>query len=151
MLTPPTPRPTSTDDAASPLRRERERLTDGRGALLLIVDDDPDTLVVLALLLAREGYRIATAATGHAALALARDAPPALVLLDVRLPDLPGPEVCRRLHADPATRHVPIVFVTGSPHDVTPAQLDGCDPAAVLVKPVALEDLIDAVRRLIPA
>ena len=151
MLTPPTSRPTSTDDAASPLRRERERLTDGRGALLLIVDDDPDTLVVLALLLAREGYRIATAATGHAALALARDAPPALVLLDVRLPDLPGPEVCRRLGAEPVTRHVPVVFLSGSPQYLTPARLDGCTPAAVLVKPGGVEDLVDTVRRLLPA
>ena len=151
MLIPPTTHPVSTVTAATVLGRSHEQSDAGRDALILLVDDDPDTLVVLALLLAREGYRTATAATGYAALALTRAAPPALVLLDVRLPDLPGPEVCRRLHADPATRHVPIVFVTGSPHDVTPAQLDGCDPAAVLVKPVALEDLIDAVRRLIPA
>ena len=144
MLTPPTARAVSTDDA-------REQPDARPSALILIVDDDPDALAALALLLDEEGYRTARAATGRAALARASAAPPALVLLDVRLPDLPGPEVCRRLHADPATRHIPIVFVTGSPHDLAPARLDGCAPATVLVKPVAPEGLVDAVRRLIPA
>ena len=108
---------------------------------ILIVDDDPDTLAALALLLDEAGYPTARAATGHAALAL--------VLLDVRLPDLPGPEVCRRLRADPATRPAPVVFVTGSPQDLTPARLDGCAHAAVLVKPVALEQLLDIIGRLL--
>ena len=151
MSTPPTAHPVSTVTAAPVFGRSREQPDVGRDALILIVDDDPDTLVVLALLLAREGYRTATAATGYAALALARAAPPALVLLDVRLPDLPGPEVCRRLGAEPATCHVPVVFFSGSPQDLTPARLDGCRPAAVLVKPDGVEDLVDTVRRLLPA
>ena len=151
MLIPPTTHPVSTVTAATVLGRSHEQSDAGRDALILLVDDDPDTLVVLALLLAREGYRTATAATGHAALALARDAPPALVLLDVRLPDLSGPEVCRRLGAEPVTRHVPVVFLSGSPQDLTPARLDGCTPAAVLVKPAGVEDLVDTVRRLLPA
>jgi CheY-like chemotaxis protein len=71
---------------------------------ILIVDDDPDVAGVLAAILAEEGRDAAIARDGREALALARAAPPALILLDVLLPDLDGAEVCRQFRPPPASR-----------------------------------------------
>lgn len=79
---------------------------------LLIVDDVPENLAILAQLL-REQYRTLAAVSGTDALEIARRRPPPdLILLDVMLPDLNGFEVCRYLKDDPATEDIPIIFLT---------------------------------------
>jgi diguanylate cyclase (GGDEF)-like protein len=81
-------------------------------ASILIVDDVPTNIQVLAEAL-RKQYRVKVATNGLEALAVARARPqPDLVLLDVMMPVMDGFEVCRRLKADPATRHIPVIFVT---------------------------------------
>ena len=81
-------------------------------ASILIVDDVPTNIQVLAEAL-RKQYRVKVATNGSDALAVARTRPqPDLVLLDVMMPAMDGFEVCRRLKEDPATRHIPVVFVT---------------------------------------
>ncbi|RLJ62646.1 diguanylate cyclase domain-containing protein [Sulfurisoma sediminicola] len=81
-------------------------------ASILIVDDVPTNIQVLAEALRRQ-YRIKVATNGRDALAVAQAWPqPDLVLLDVMMPAMDGFEVCRRLKANPATRHIPVVFVT---------------------------------------
>ncbi len=79
---------------------------------ILVVDDDPDTLQFLRLLLDRHGYQVTTAATGQEALARAQSEQPDAMLLDVMMPDMDGLEVCRRLRDDPATAGLPILGVT---------------------------------------
>ncbi len=79
---------------------------------VLIVDDQPTNLQ--ALYHALQGEHTVLAATrGSAALHIAQDKKPDLILLDVVMPEMDGHEVCRRLKADPATRDIPIIFVTG--------------------------------------
>jgi signal transduction histidine kinase len=79
---------------------------------VLIVDDEPTNLVVLGELLTPH-YRVLAAPSGEEALRLvARQPCPDLVLLDVMMPALDGFEVLRRLKADPATREIPVIFVT---------------------------------------
>ncbi len=86
------------------MRRDRPRI--------LLVDDTPQNLDILVELLAGHG-RLSVALNGDKALELARTPPgPDLVLLDVMMPGLDGYEVCRRLKADPATREIPVIFVT---------------------------------------
>ena len=81
-------------------------------ASILIVDDVPTNIQVLAEAL-RKHYRVQVATNGRDALAVAQTRPqPDLVLLDVMMPAMDGFEVCRRLKEDPATRHIPVVFVT---------------------------------------
>ncbi len=80
--------------------------------LVLVVDDEPDLRRMLVLALQKEGFQVATAATGAEALAAVARAMPALVVLDLMLPDMAGTEICRRLRAIPATADVPIIMLT---------------------------------------
>lgn len=79
---------------------------------ILIVDDDVDTLKLVGLMLERQGYDIAVASNGTLGLSKALEETPDLILLDVMMPDLDGYEVTRRLRADPALAHIPIIMFT---------------------------------------
>ena len=81
--------------------------------LVLIVDDVPDNLALLHDALEESGYTVLVATSGEAALARAAQARPDIVLLDAMMPGMDGFEVARRLKADGATQHIPIVFMTG--------------------------------------
>ena len=84
-----------------------------RGSLLLIVDDVPTNLSVLGDLLQDAGYRVKAATSGPVALRYAAMEPrPALILLDVMMPEMNGYEVLTRLKQDPATRDIPVIFLT---------------------------------------
>ena len=79
---------------------------------ILAVDDAPDNLWLLSGLL-KDQYRVKLCGSGEKALEIARGAmAPDLILLDVMMPGLSGHDVCRQLKADPATRHIPIIFLT---------------------------------------
>lgn len=80
---------------------------------LLIVDDDAANVAVLDRMMTRLGYVTTTAADGEAALKAVARQRPDVVLLDVNMPRLDGFDVCRRLKADPATRLIPVVLLTG--------------------------------------
>lgn len=79
---------------------------------LLIVDDDPENIAVLASLL-RPYYRLRVATEGVEALRIAASQQPDLILLDVLMPDMDGYAVLARLQAEPSTQAIPVVFVTG--------------------------------------
>lgn len=80
---------------------------------VLVVDDTVEVIDLLVNLL-RQHYRVKAATNGSKALEIARgEGAPDLILLDVVMPDLSGYEVCRELKADPATRSIPVIFLTG--------------------------------------
>ena len=81
-------------------------------ARILIVDDVPANTRLLEARLLAEYYQTATARDGFEALNMTRDWQPDLILLDVMMPGMDGFECCRRLKADAATRHIPVVMVT---------------------------------------
>ena len=83
---------------------------------LLLAEDDPDICLVSKMALKRAGYQVTTAASGSEALARVADARPDAILLDYMMPELDGAETCRRLKADPATRDIPIIFLTAKSH-----------------------------------
>jgi putative two-component system response regulator len=81
-------------------------------ATVLVVDDTPANLSLMTGLL-RDLYKVKAAIDGEKALRIAQsDAPPDLILLDIMMPGMDGYEVCRRLQANPATRDIPIIFLT---------------------------------------
>ncbi len=80
--------------------------------LILVVDDEADILNLVKYNLARDGFQVATAESGEAALRAARRKPPDLILLDLMLPGLDGFAVTRALKADQKTAHVPIAFLS---------------------------------------
>jgi DNA-binding NtrC family response regulator len=79
---------------------------------ILLVDDTPANLHLLCELLEARGYNVSIALSGQAALEIAREAAPDLILLDVMMPGMDGYEVCRRLKAEGRTRSIPVIFVT---------------------------------------
>ena len=81
-------------------------------AKVLVVDDTPQNVKLLADLLRVKGFAVATAATGEEALAKMPVEKPDLVLLDVMMPGLSGYDVCRAIRADPETALLPVVLVT---------------------------------------
>ena len=113
---------------------------------ILVVDDDPEIRRVLQRGLAYEGYTVELAVDGQAALVLARQTPPDLVILDLRLPDLDGVEVCRRLRAG---GDVPILMLTA--RDGVSDKVAGLDAGAddYLVKPFVMDELLARVRALL--
>ncbi len=81
-------------------------------AKILVVDDEPDALELIAFHLKNAGLEVVTAGDGEAALQLARAHLPDLILLDLMLPEVDGLEVCKILRRDPATASLPIIMVT---------------------------------------
>lgn len=80
--------------------------------VVLVAEDDEDILEMVVFDLEDEGYEVLTARDGDAAVALALERRPDLVLLDVAMPGLDGYEVTRRLRADESTRGTPVVLLT---------------------------------------
>ena len=86
--------------------------TTSRLRTILVIDDTPDNLALMSRLL-KDRYKVKIANSGQRGLTIAAaDPQPDLILLDVMMPEMDGYEVCRRLKADPATRDIPIVFLT---------------------------------------
>src|SRR5258708_4791167 len=84
-----------------------------RPANILVVDDRPEGLRMLETVLAGMGEKVVAAASGQEALGLALNGDFAVVLLDVRMPDMDGFETAKYLRSRSRTRHTPIIFVTG--------------------------------------
>lgn len=83
-------------------------------SVILVVDDVAQNIQVVGTMLREAGYSVMPATNGAAALKRLETKKPDLVLLDLMMPDMDGIEVCRRLKADPATRQVPVIFLTAS-------------------------------------
>jgi two-component system response regulator MprA len=113
---------------------------------VLVVDDDAPILRMLARTLSAEGYEVETAPDGGAALAAVERAVPDLVILDVAMPGLDGPAVCRRLRGKGLA--LPILLLTA--RDAVADRVAGLDAGAddYLVKPFAAEELLARVRAL---
>lgn len=82
--------------------------------IILNVDDSPALVYARSAVLRKEGFTVVDAYTGEQALALVRREAPALVLLDIRLPDIGGLEVCRRIKSDPATARTLVLHVSAA-------------------------------------
>src|SRR5271154_5599797 len=79
---------------------------------ILVVDDDSESLSLLTSVLTSEGYQVRSANSGKLALASVTAWVPQLILLDLRMPDMDGFEVCRRLKASEKTRDIPLMFIS---------------------------------------
>jgi two-component system phosphate regulon response regulator PhoB len=117
--------------------------------VILVVDDEEDIRELVELNLSREGYQILPSDTGERALELVRSRKPDLVVLDLMLPGVDGLEVCKRLKADPDTRHIPVIMLTakGEEADIVAGLELGADD--YVTKPFSGKVLAARVRRLL--
>jgi CheY-like chemotaxis protein len=109
----------------------------------LVIEADQDNRDALIESLKICGFRALGCGRGTEGIDLARQLAPDLVLIDYKLPDVTGSEVCRELRADPETSRVPIIAVTAIPEAL---RVDGAQVDAVLTKPCQLDTLIAAAR-----
>ena len=109
---------------------------------ILVVDDEPDILALVAYHLVKAGYRVATAATGADALRMAQQDVPALIVLDLMLPGMSGLEVLEALRADEATRDVAVLLLTARREE--PDRIKGLSLGAddYLTKPFSPQELV---------
>ncbi|MGD9903252.1 MAG: response regulator [Vicinamibacterales bacterium] len=119
--------------------------------LVLVVDDYPDAREMYAEWLRVCGYRVAVAGAVGEALEAARALAPAAILMDLSLPGIDGFAATRDLKADPRTRHIPVLALTGHAGADTAqrARDAGCD--GFLVKPTPVQDVVAALERLVAA
>ena len=111
-------------------------------AQILVVDDSAASLKLLTTLLTNHGYQVRPASSGHLALRSAAVETPDLILLDVRMPDMDGYEVCRHLKADEQTRNVPLIFISGL--DEVVDKVKGFEAGCVdyITKPFEPQDIL---------
>ncbi len=108
---------------------------------ILIVEDDYDLLKMLEAYFGVQGYEVLTAAAGEDGILLSREHPPDLVILDIRLPDIDGYEVCRRLRGQRRTQDTPIIFLTEKRDRID--KLQGLELGVVdyITKPFDIQEL----------
>lgn len=117
---------------------------------ILLVDDDVDIRAAVRLALELEGYTIALAADGREAWKrLHSEPPPRLILLDIMMPVMDGPEFLRLLRRDPELHALPVVLITAFGATSRAAALAG-ETQGCLAKPIDLEKLIEAASRHCP-
>lgn len=128
------------------LMLEADSITPPKGELkpfALVVEDDPDSCEAFTEALKSIGVRAMGVGNGHEAVRLAKALTPDLIIIDYRLPDITGAEVCRRLREDPETEPLPVIAVTGSPDAL---REDGCVADAILTKPCRIDTFVAAAR-----
>ena len=117
---------------------------------ILVVEDTDDNRRIMRDLLTGAGYDLVEAIDGPAGWAMATSHRPDLILMDIQLPIMDGYEVTRRIKADPALRHIPVIAVTSYAlsGDETKSREAGCD--AYIAKPFSPRRLLALVREFLP-
>jgi DNA-binding response OmpR family regulator len=116
---------------------------------VLVVDDEPEAVELVAFNLKGAGYDVTTASDGAEALNKARRIQPNLVILDVMMPEIDGMEVCKLMRRDPATSSIPIIMLTAKASEVD--RVLGLELGAddYVVKPFSPRELVLRVKKLL--
>jgi CheY-like chemotaxis protein len=119
------------------------------GELVLLVNDIPDHVTAYLNALTGHGFRVRLARTGQQALEIVKEAVPECAVIDLRLPDMSGWDLCREMKVPKETRRMPIVVLTPDISRMSAADSAraGCD--AWLAQPTVAEDLIRTIRRVL--
>ena len=116
------------------------------GKSVLLVDDNPDNILILQKFLESEHFNILNASSGEEALEIANKNQPDLIALDVNMPGMNGFETCRRLKSNNATHNIPIIFITGKTEraDIEEGFSAGCEE--YITKPFKLVEVRNRIR-----
>jgi PleD family two-component response regulator len=115
---------------------------DVQGSRILIVDDSPDNLRLLTAILKHGGLVARPVTSGRQAIKAAQADPPDLVLLDMRMPEMSGLEVCQRFKQDERLRDIPVIFISGL--QSSDDKVEGFRAGAVdfVCKPIVEEEVL---------
>ena len=117
---------------------------------ILCVEDEPEMIDLIRLILGRRGFEVKGAAGGIEGLNIIRKEPPDLVLLDLMMPDMDGWEVYQQMKADEKTKHIPVIVVTAKAQSID--KVLGLHIAKVddyLTKPFSPQDLMNSVDKVL--
>ncbi len=117
------------------------RTTAAQPASILIVDDTPANLQVLAGMLKDRGYKVRPVPNGKLALSAAQRDPPDLILLDINMPDMNGYEVCEHLKADGMLKGIPIIFISALTEQLDKVKAFATGGVDYITKPFQMEEL----------
>jgi PAS domain S-box-containing protein len=122
-----------------------------RGGTVLVVDDDKDTLSLMREALRTHNFGVRTTTRGKRALRVAREVQPALILLDLKMRDMDGYTVLKRLKGNPATQNIPVIVTTGSSviDDAKRQKILALGAASFVAKPFSVEGLIDEIETVL--
>src|SRR3954451_13007795 len=110
-------------------------------ASILIVDDTPANLQVLAGMLKDRGYKVRPVPSGKLALAAAQRDPPDLILLDINMPEMNGYQVCEHLKADGLLKGIPIIFISALTEHLDKVKAFATGGVDYITKPFQMEEL----------
>lgn len=114
---------------------------------ILIVDDEPDVVMLIERTLKSEGFHVVCAYDGIGALDLVASEKPDLILLDIMMPMMSGYEVCEQIKADPETQHIPVVCLSSAHTPDARAQSLRVGALTLITKPFMPAELIAQVKR----
>jgi PAS domain S-box-containing protein len=122
-----------------------------RGGTVLAVDDDKDTLALMREALRAHNFGVRTTTRGKRVLRVAREVQPALILLDLKLQDVDGYNVLKKLKGDPKTQGIPVIVVTGSSvfDDAKRQKVLALGAASFVAKPFSVDGLIDEIETVL--
>ncbi|BAZ46737.1 response regulator receiver modulated diguanylate cyclase/phosphodiesterase [Chondrocystis sp. NIES-4102] len=113
---------------------------------ILIVDDVADNLRVLSTSLTQRGYQVRCAINGTMALIAAKKDPPQLILLDIKMPDIDGYQVCQQLKADELTRNIPIIFLSALDDVIDKVKAFAVGGVDYITKPFQAEEVVSRIQ-----
>ncbi len=113
---------------------------------ILVVDDTPTNLQLLTKMLTVEGYGVRAVTSGAMALTVVHHSPPELILLDIRMPQMDGYEVCRKLKANPQTAAIPVIFLSALAETEDKANALKAGAVDYITKPFQIAEVIMRVK-----
>ncbi len=116
---------------------------------ILVCDDEPHIVHVVAAKLRNAGFEVITAGDGEEAFGLAKSQRPDLVITDYQMPLLSGLELCAKLRGDAATRHLPAIMLTARGFSLSEQELGHTNIRQVLAKPFSPREVLSTVRRIL--
>jgi DNA-binding response OmpR family regulator len=118
---------------------------DERCPEIMVVDDDPDTLSLLARYIRREGFTVVEASSGAECLRLVKERRPDVIVLDLMMPEMDGFAVCRSLRADADTAEIPIILLTARDDVETRAEGMELGVSDFIAKPIVRQELTEKI------
>lgn len=118
---------------------------------VILAEDDLDIQLVARLALKRAGFVVKVVSNGQEAIDAVKQQPPDVILLDWMMPELDGPEACRRLKADPATASIPVIFLTAKSQEAEIKRGLSLGASGYITKPFDALTLGQQVRDLLTA